>query len=190
MARFIVDKIYPKFIATGMTKTEFAELAGISRPTLWRALDGEEISDPAISKIAKALELEDVMEYLDYGKRRKENVTITRDDGTTAVVELTFREYSNGDTNGFAACEERDGDFEKAMRAYLNPPVKVEELSSTSERIVKKISGGNSKSVNVRMNAEIKAAESQGYYLAAIYVAPDGKNDKMLVFEKDGKDNA
>ena len=190
MQRFIAEKIYPKFIAKGMTKTEFAELAGISRQTLWRALDGEEISDLAISKIAKALELDDVMEYLDYGKRRKENVTITRDDGTTAVVELTFREYSNGDTNGFAACEECDGDFERALRAYLNPPVKVEELASTPERIIKKFSGGNAKSVSEAMNAEIKAAESQGYYLAAIYVAPDGSHDQALVFEKDGKDNA
>lgn len=190
MARFTADKIYPKFIEKGMTKTEFAELAGVSRQTLWRALDGEEISDLAVSKIAKALELDDVMEYLDYGKRGKEKVTITREDGTKAVVELTFREYSNGEINGLAAFEEREGDFGRAFRAYFNPPVKVEEIASTPERIVKKISGGKPNSVNARMNAEIKAAESQGYYLAAIYVAPDGKNDKMLVFEKDGKDNA
>ena len=190
MPRFTADKIYPKFLSKQMTKTKFAELAGVSRQTLWRALDGEEISDLAISKIAKALELEDVMEYLDYGKPKKENVTITRDDGTTAVVELTFREYSNGDTNGFAAYEERDGDFEKALRAYLNPPVKVEELASTPERIIKKISGGNAKSVSKAMNAEIEAAESQGYYLATIYFAPDGKTDRVLVFEKAGTDNA
>jgi transcriptional regulator with XRE-family HTH domain len=184
MPRFVVDKVYPKFLAKKMQKAEFAELAGVSRQTLWRALDGEEISELAISKIANTLGLDDVMEYLDFGKRQKKNVTIIRDDGTTATVELTFRKYDNGEVNEFGVFEEHEGDFEKALQAYFNPPVKVEDLSSTPDRIIKKISGGNSKTSKARINAEIKVAEAQGYHVAAIYVDADGSNDRLFVFEK------
>ena len=36
------------------------------------------------------------------------------------------------------------------------------------------------------VNAEIKSAEAQGYYLDTLGVAPDGRTETLLLFKKEG----
>lgn len=184
MPNFLRKKICAKLDEKKMTKIALAELAGVCRQTVYRALEGEPITPQIAEKIASALGIE-LEEYLDLDdpKTRKERVTITRSDGTQREVELTFYENGNGEARSFAMCGD-DEDFRKAMCVYFHKPVKVEDLSSTPAQIIKKISGSDSKEVAMAINAEIKAAEAQGYYLDTLGVAPDGRTDTLLLFKK------
>ena len=186
MAKFLRGKICAKLDERKMTKIALAELAGVCRQTVYRALEGESVTPQIAEKIARALGI-DTVGYLDLDRPRPvtKKVTITRDDGKQKEVDFTAYYDGNGEVTSFASFGD-DEDFRKAMRAYFYKPVKVEDLSMTPAQIIKKISGSDSKEVAMAVNAEIKSAEAQGYYLDTLGVAPDGRTETLLLFKKEG----
>lgn len=42
----------------GVTLTRFAEKAGLSRMSIWRLLDGQQVSLPALGRVLRALDLD------------------------------------------------------------------------------------------------------------------------------------
>ena len=55
MFRFIRTKILPLFLAREMTIYELSKMSGVSHRTCQRAVNGEKVSAPIVTRICKAL---------------------------------------------------------------------------------------------------------------------------------------
>ena len=55
MYRFIREKILPLFLAREMTFDALAKASGVSHRTCQRAVNGEKVSAPIVTRICKAL---------------------------------------------------------------------------------------------------------------------------------------
>lgn len=184
MPKFIREKIGLKVIEKAMSKAHLAALAGVTRQTVYRALEGHELRPQVISKICSVLGI-DPAEYLDLDRPKAitKKVTIARADGDQKEMDVTAFFDANGQRIGAAAWCDDDEDFNKAIRAYFHRPVEIEGFS-THDQIVKKISGSSAKEVAEAVEAEIRTAENQGFYLDTIGVAPDGQKLTLLLFKK------
>lgn len=64
MFKFDRTKILPLFLEKRITVAELARLAGVAHPSAQKAVSGERVSATIISKIADALGIENVTDFL------------------------------------------------------------------------------------------------------------------------------
>lgn len=118
MFRFNRERILPLFLQKRWTVAELARRAGIAQSSAQRAVNGNSVAAPIIAKVADALGIGNVVEFLEGGKKMfsKKTIRITRDDGTTKDVELSISEGEKG--LSFAYWGEDDSDAQKAFAQY------------------------------------------------------------------------
>ena len=181
---FISKKICEVLKEKSLTRAALAEQANVVRQTVYKALDGKPVAMESAEKIAAALGI-DIVNYLDLDRHIpiKRNVTITQADGTKKDVELSLHYDGNGTLTDIAAWGDED-DFEKALLEIYYKPVKIENLLTTDQQIIKKISGSNTREVVQAVQNEIKLTEAEGYHLAKIYRAVNERNEVLLLFKK------
>lgn len=123
MFRFNRERILPYFLQKQWTVAELARRAGIAQSSAQRAVNGNSVAAPIIAKIADALGI-DAMEFLEGEKRmfNKQTVTITRDDGTKADVEISVDDSGKS----FAVWGD-DSDAQKAFAKYFSQKQKAAE---------------------------------------------------------------
>lgn len=98
MFRFKRAKILPFFLQKQMTVSQLARKAGVAYISAQRAVDGEKVAAPIISKVAAALNI-DAMEFLDGENKtplhHQKIITITDDDGSQKDVTIYVDDSDN-----------------------------------------------------------------------------------------------